>query len=73
MHDELWDVDDVARYLGFSRYSVYNFVSQRRIPHLKIGGRVRFTRQQIEEWALQHERGVHPQRNQKGVAVSRGK
>ncbi|MCL5671227.1 MAG: helix-turn-helix domain-containing protein [Acidobacteria bacterium] len=45
-------VDAVARHLGVSRRTVYEWVSQRRIPFYKIGGTVlRFRPGEIEQWA----------------------
>ncbi|HVA67189.1 MAG TPA: helix-turn-helix domain-containing protein [Elusimicrobiota bacterium] len=44
-------VDAVARHLSVSRRTVYEWVSQRRIPFYKIGGTLlRFQPDEIERW-----------------------
>ncbi len=49
----LWQLDDVAMYLGIPTSSVYKMTSARSknpIPHVKLGGRLRFRKHEIEEW-----------------------
>ena len=41
----------VAEYLGLKVYTIDAWVSQRRIPYIKVGGRcVRFNLEEIEAW-----------------------
>jgi excisionase family DNA binding protein len=45
------DKRELAQYLGISLYTVDAWVSQKRIPFVKIGGRkVVFDRNEIEKW-----------------------
>lgn len=46
--------DEVARYLGLSRATIYEYVSSRKIPFVKVpkSNQVRFDRGQIDEWML---------------------
>lgn len=44
----LWTVDDAAEYLNFSRKHIYRLVESGKLPHLKIGRRIRFRFQEIE-------------------------
>lgn len=46
----LWTVEDVAQYLRVAVQSVYRWVSQEKIPHLKVGGSLRFDPKEIQEW-----------------------
>ncbi len=49
----LWDIDEVARYLHISTGAVYKMTRRKAvdpIPHLKIGGRLRFRPSDIEKW-----------------------
>jgi len=49
----LWSVEDVAGYLGVPTSAVYKMTargSTNPIPHLKIGGRLRFRQGDIDEW-----------------------
>ena len=40
--DDLWDALDVARFLKTSRSWVYMRVERNEIPHLRVGGLIRF-------------------------------
>jgi excisionase family DNA binding protein len=50
----LLDIQQVAVYLGLSVHTVYKFVSQRKIPHIKIGKLLKFDRQEIDRWIAAH-------------------
>jgi excisionase family DNA binding protein len=41
-HDELWDVNDVARYLRVSKSWVYHRAEAGLLPYRRIGGLLRF-------------------------------
>jgi excisionase family DNA binding protein len=61
-----WDKRQLAEYLGISIYTVDAWVSQRRIPFLKIGGRkVVFDKLEIDEWI--NEQRVEPILEDKGL------
>lgn len=51
-------VFQLAEMTGLNRWSIYHLVSQRRIPHVKIGRRVLFPVEDIREWI--RERTVAP-------------
>jgi len=49
----LWDVDQVSAYLGVPVSSVYKMTARSatvRIPHIRIGGRLRFRPTDIDHW-----------------------
>ena len=49
---ELLDYERAAELLGVRRGTLYAWVSQKRIPHLRFSTRcVRFDRRELEEWA----------------------
>ncbi|MCG2688295.1 helix-turn-helix domain-containing protein [Candidatus Parcubacteria bacterium] len=48
---ELLTPDELAKILKIPRNpGVYDLVSQRKIPHLKIGGRLRFVKKDIMDY-----------------------
>ena len=54
MSAKLWDVNQVAEFLGLAVGTVYHLLSQKRLPCIRISGRcVRFDPRQIEEWVAQ--------------------
>jgi predicted DNA-binding transcriptional regulator AlpA len=49
----LWKISDVAQYLGIPLKSVYSMTSPKaviRIPHIRIAGKVRFRKVDIDLW-----------------------
>jgi excisionase family DNA binding protein len=44
-------VREVSDYTGLAVGTIYNMVSQRRIPFTKLGGTVRFDRYKLDKWA----------------------
>ena len=48
--EALWSIGDAAAYLGIPKMSVYKMTSAGTIPHLKLGGRLRFRKADIDRW-----------------------
>ena len=51
--DGLWDVTDVGAYLRVPVSSIYKMTARKaavRIPHIRIGGSLRFRRADIDRW-----------------------
>lgn len=46
----LMDVDELAKYLKLKRQTIYNWLHQRKITGIKIGGVWRFERREIDRW-----------------------
>ena len=47
---QLLNVDECASYTRLSRFTIYTFVSKRRIPFIKLGRRTLFDRADIDRW-----------------------
>jgi excisionase family DNA binding protein len=45
------DVEELAAYLGISKWLVYKYVKNREIPFIPFGRLVRFDRLAVEKWA----------------------
>ena len=52
-------IEELAEYLGMPKGTLYHWVSQRRIPFVKLGRSTRFDIQQINQWLAQ--RSYEPQ------------
>jgi excisionase family DNA binding protein len=50
MMDKLWTAEELAEYLNVSKAAIYAMVYRKEIPFLKIGRRVRFRCESVEEW-----------------------
>ena len=50
----LLSIDEAAIYTGVSVYTLYKMVSQRRIPYIKVGSRLKFDLALLDGWLKQH-------------------
>jgi excisionase family DNA binding protein len=55
MEDRLLTVRELAAYVRVNPFSVYRWVAQKRIPHLRVGRTLRFRLEDIDEFM--RERG----------------
>jgi excisionase family DNA binding protein len=55
MEKRFLTIHEAAEYLGFAVHTLYGWTSQRRIPFVKIGGRVRFDKRKLDRWLEQFE------------------
>lgn len=46
----LLDVDDLAKYLKLQKQTIYNWLNQRKISGMKVGGVWRFDKKEIDRW-----------------------
>lgn len=51
----LWDIGRAASALGLSVHTLYAWVNQRRIVHVKAGRRVMFDPKDIQAWIEEHK------------------
>ena len=54
----LLSVEETADYLGLSKYTVYTWVSQGRIPYTKIGRLTKFRKEDLDQLITANT--VHP-------------
>ena len=57
MIEELLDPESAAKILGIKTITVYKWVSERKIPFLKVGGALRFRPSSLESWLKDREHG----------------
>lgn len=53
--DEIFTIDELARYLKLSKSTVYKLAQERKIPGQKVGRHWRFRKASIDRW-LESER-----------------
>ena len=49
----LWDIADVSAYLQIPVSSIYKMTARKapvRIPHIRIGGKLRFRQSDVDQW-----------------------
>jgi excisionase family DNA binding protein len=56
------DIHQAAQYTGVSVTTLYKWVSQRKIPHIKIGRLVKFDPVKLDEWIKQQTVMPMPER-----------
>lgn len=47
---KLMTINEAAAYLGLSVHTLYSWTSQRRVPFVKLGNRVRFDPRKLDAW-----------------------
>jgi len=52
-------IKEASEFLRIPKRTLYEWVSQRRIPHFKFGTMLRFKEDELEAWACQHHREEH--------------
>jgi len=52
------DIPELSKRTTLSRWTIYNLVNQRSIPHMKIGRRVIFPIKEIEKWLHEQTIGI---------------
>jgi excisionase family DNA binding protein len=50
MEKRTLSVDEVAGYLGLHKDTVYELVKEKKIPHFRLGGRIFFLEDILENW-----------------------
>jgi excisionase family DNA binding protein len=56
----LLDVEDLAKYLKLQKQTIYNWLHQRKISGIKIGGVWRFDKREIDKWLKAQSRKIQP-------------
>jgi len=46
----LMDIDELADYLKLKRQTIYNWLHQKKITGIKVGGVWRFERKEVDAW-----------------------
>ncbi len=52
----LIDIDELANYLKLKRQTIYNWLHQRKISGIKVGGVWRFDRREVDIWLKSRRR-----------------
>ncbi len=52
----LIDIDELAEYLKLKKQTIYNWLHERKISGIKVGGVWRFDRRDIESWLKSRRR-----------------
>lgn len=52
----LLDVEDLAKYLKLQKQTIYNWLNQRKIAGIKMGGVWRFDKKEIDKWLRSQHR-----------------
>ena len=64
MATEFLSISQLASRLGVSRWTVYSWVEEGRLPHFRLGRQLRFSWAEVEE-VLQERRNLPPTRGWK--------
>ena len=56
----LMDISSAALHLGITKNTLYSWVSQQRIPYVKMGRLVKFDRTDLDAWIESNKVRPHP-------------
>lgn len=51
----LMDIEELADYLRLQKQTIYNWLNQKKISGIKVGGVWRFDRKSVDRWLKSHE------------------
>jgi excisionase family DNA binding protein len=54
VNDEIWTPKQTAAFLQVELSTIYAWVHQEKIPHVKVGSLLRFWKSEIIEWLKKH-------------------
>ena len=54
MNKKFMDIKELSVMTGVTMTTIYNWVSQRRIPYVKFGRLVKFDTEKINRWIEEH-------------------
>lgn len=54
----LIDIEDLAGYLKLRKQTIYNWLHQRKISGIKVGGVWRFDRREVDAWLNTKKRAL---------------
>jgi excisionase family DNA binding protein len=49
------DIEELADYLRLQKQTIYNWLNQKKISGIKVGGVWRFDRKSVDRWLKSHE------------------
>lgn len=52
-----WTVKEAAAFLGISSKTLYRWAAAGQVPHMKLGGALRFSRAALQAWRAKHTHG----------------
>lgn len=59
--EKLLNIDQVAEILGVAKATIYSWTAQKKIPHIKLSGRLlKFREKEIMDWISQRSVGTEP-------------
>lgn len=64
MIQHLYKIDEVAEILGLSKQAAYLACREGKIPHLRIGKRIRVSQEALEKWIEQESAKTMKAQNQ---------
>jgi excisionase family DNA binding protein len=70
MTEELVTIDEISKYLGVKKSTLYSKVETRQIPHYKIGNLLRFRKSEVDAW-LQRTKCEPGESSSKTMALPR--
>lgn len=59
MEKRLFNIEELAEYIAVPKGTIYNWISQRKLPFIKMGRRVKFDKQDIDNFIDERKIFLH--------------
>ena len=59
MEKRLFNIDELVTYIAVPKGTIYNWISQRKLPFVKMGRRVKFDKQDIDKFIDERKIVLH--------------
>ncbi|CAI8825449.1 Helix-turn-helix domain-containing protein [Priestia megaterium] len=56
MYRQTVTVKEASNYIGVSKDLIYQLVKENKLPHLKLGRRILFRKDSLDNWMLEQEK-----------------
>jgi excisionase family DNA binding protein len=66
MTNRYYNIEEVSKALHLAKPTLYAYVNKKKIPHIKLGGKLLFQKDEIAAWL---DSMKHPVMNDKGASA----
>lgn len=60
MEKRLLNIDELVEYISVPKGTIYNWISQKKLPYIKMGRRIKFDKQDIDKFIETKKIVQHP-------------
>ena len=62
MQKTYMNIDETKSYVKLAKSTIYSYVHEHKIPHIKVGDRILFEQEDLTKWMEKRKKGVTNER-----------